>query len=258
MKKIVSYNAGWVKPKSHIDLAENFYKIFMFYVINTPCGDLSSSAKDIKKYYQWPKNVWSNRRLIKALYSCANLDKDKENPNLEVCTEIDNMCEKLVKVKLNGKFPPANHLEKICIYKPKKYSEFIAICYHIRNAIAYGRFTVYELSSNERIYAMEDGVHSGKDDFEIRSRLILKERTLLQWKDIIESGPTGLDSVEEDDKIELEKKVIEEIANSHRVTVKTLMQKLHKKKREIKYIIKALKEQSIIRFDNSKRSWVSI
>ena len=41
MKKTVPYNAGWVKPKSHIDLAENFYKIFMFYVINTPCEDLS-------------------------------------------------------------------------------------------------------------------------------------------------------------------------------------------------------------------------
>lgn len=258
MKKTVPYNAGWVKPKSHIDLAEDFYKIFMFYVINTPCVDLSSSAKDIKKCYQWPKDVWLNRKLIKVLYSCANLDKDKENPNLGVCTEIDNMCEKLVKVKLNGKFPQANDSEKVCIYKPKKYSEFIAICYHIRNAIAHGRFTVRELSNNERIYAMEDGVHLGTDDFEIRSRLILKERTLLQWINIIESGPTGLDSVEEADKIELEKKVIEEIANSHRVTVKALKQKLHKKKREIKLIIKELKAQSIIRFDNSKRSWVSI
>ena len=49
--EITSLNPGWIKrrvPNSYAD--DGLRRIIMFYVINTPCSDLSSSSIPMNEY----------------------------------------------------------------------------------------------------------------------------------------------------------------------------------------------------------------
>lgn len=79
------------------------------------------------------------------------------------------------------------------MYKPGRYNDFLSICYHIRNALAHGRFAMYSLSNNaDTMFVLEDGVKKGSE-FQVRSRMILKQSTLLNWIKIIEAGSLAED-----------------------------------------------------------------
>lgn len=257
MKEIVSYNAGWVHPKPETALTENFCRIFLFYVVNTPCEDLSSSSKSMQHDYHWDKNVWKNDDLKNALYKCAHLSKNAATPTLEVCKDSQAMHEAFVKTTFSGNFHASRSVEKVCIFKPSKYSEFIAICYHIRNALAHGRFSIYGTTDSDRIYVMEDGIHHGEKDFDIRSRMILKEQTLLAWIKIINDGPTALSAAEANEHRNLVDDVLAEISKGNKITKSDLARTFHIKEREISVVIKELKSADRIKFDNARKSWIT-
>ena len=181
-KEIAPLNPGWIKRKVPDEYADDDLKrIILFYVINTPCEDLSSSSIPLTGY-GWSKKVWSDDKLRNKLFSVANL---KTNETLIFGMRTDDMKSHFEKGRMKKKFHNNLSTEKIVAYK-NKYSMFLCICYHIRNALAHGRLTMYE-KNNEIIFAFEDGVRT-KSGFEVRSRMILKKSTLLKWIDIIEKG----------------------------------------------------------------------
>ena len=179
--EISSLNPGWVKRRVPDTYADNGLKrIIMFYVINTPCTDLSSSGISVQEY-GWDKNVWKNNELKSALFDVAAL---KANETLFVTKNIDGMKYICEKAKMKKKFHDNRDVERIAIYLGR-YNTFLSICYHIRNAFAHGRLAMYENKDGEIVFALEDGIkRSGK--FQVRSRMILKKSTLLKWIEIIE------------------------------------------------------------------------
>jgi len=181
--EIASMNPGWIhkkKPKRYLD--ENFTRIIVFFVINTPCMESSSSGINIKEY-GWDKNTWRNSTLKNKLFDVAGLKRDETFVVAKRVDLMKNACEK-GKVKKN--FHKARSIEKVVIYKSRS-NEFLSICNHIRNSFAHGRFSIYE-ENGEEIFVMEDGVvRNGK--FQVRSRMILKKSTLVKWIDILEKGP---------------------------------------------------------------------
>ena len=102
----------------------------------------------------------------------------------KIVYDMKDTCQK---VDLAGKFQEHRDVERIAIYKPSNYPEFMAVFYHIRNALAHGRLAMYKHGEGI-VFILEDGVKRG-DRFQVRSRMVLKKRTLLKWIDIIESGP---------------------------------------------------------------------
>ena len=178
-----SINPGWIKrrvPNSYAD--DGLRRIIMFYVINTPCSDLSSSSIPLSEY-GWDKNVWRNHDLKNTLFDVASIER---NITFSVAKNISDMKTACQSIGMKKKFHDERQKEKIVIYKPNRYNEFMAIFYHIRNALAHGRLAMYPLGDEtDIVFALEDGIKRN-GEFQVRSRMILKKSTLLKWIDIIE------------------------------------------------------------------------
>lgn len=185
--EIVPINPGWIKgrvPSSYND--ESLMRIIMFYVINTPCEDLSTRSISVRSY-GWSGNVWKKGKLKKSLFEVAGL---KAGENFISVKKIDEMKSTCTNAKMGKGFHKDRSEERIVIYKPSRYNEFLAICYHIRNSLAHGRLAMYPIANSEDImFALEDGVRLKYDNkFQVRARMILKKSTLLKWIEIIEKG----------------------------------------------------------------------
>lgn len=182
-----SINPGWIKkkiPNNYSD--DNLKRIVLFYVINTPCTDLSSSGISLSDY-GWDKKVWQNNVLKDKLFSVASLERGNNFVVAKNTREMKSSCEI---AGMKKKFHQKRDVEKIVFYKPSRYNEFIAVLYHIRNAFAHGRLAIYAIQDSEDVmFALEDGVKD-KNGFQIRSRMLLKKSTLLKWIDILEKKPT--------------------------------------------------------------------
>ena len=175
---------GWIKKKVPDDYADDILKeIILFYVINTPCIDLSSSGISLSTY-GWSTNVWQRGKLKTVLFKIAGLEREK---TFFVAHKTDEMKKVCKKANLSKDFHKNRNEERIAIYKGS-YNEFLSICYHIRNAFAHGRLALYDYEKGKDVvFVLEDGLKKG-DKFQVRSRMILKKSTLKQWMDIIKSG----------------------------------------------------------------------
>lgn len=60
--------------------------------------------------------------------------------------------------------------------------------FHIRNALAHGRFEIKK-HGNFLYYYFED-VQRDKDGSKLTARMVLKEKTLLNWIDLIKNAKT--------------------------------------------------------------------
>jgi len=182
-----SLNPGWIKrrvPNSYAD--DDLRRIIMFYVINTPCSDLSSSSISLSEY-GWDKNVWRNHYLKNKLFDTASLKRQTSFAVAKSTTDMKAVCQS---IGMKKKFHDERQNEKIVIYKPPRYNEFMAVFYHIRNALAHGRLAMYPINDGADImFALEDGVKRN-GEFQVRSRMLLKKSTLLKWIDIIEQKET--------------------------------------------------------------------
>lgn len=110
---IASLTPGWIKKRVPDNYADDVLKdLIMFYVINTPCDDLSSSGIKLTEY-GWGKDVWKNDRLKNYLFSIAGLER---NSSFAVASKTDEM-------KLSVR---RHHLKKIFI-KTEAKNELLSI-----------------------------------------------------------------------------------------------------------------------------------
>lgn len=183
--EMTSISPGWIKKKVPDSYADDVLKeLVLFYVINTPCTDLSSSGLALS-HYGWNKDIWKKGKLKSALFEIADL---KSKTTFCVAHKTNEMKKVCKAANLSKGFQTQRDVERIAMYKNSRYNEFLCICYHIRNAFAHGRLAMYDYENgNDIIFVLEDGVKkNGK--FQVRSRMILKKSTLKTWMDIIKSG----------------------------------------------------------------------
>ena len=179
--EIAPINPGWIhKKKEEKYLDTEFIRIFMFFVVNTPCVESSSSGISLKEY-GWGKDLWRKNTLKNSLFSVAGLVRDD---TFVVAKKTDGMKKACEKGRTKTGFHGDRSKEKVVIYKSKD-NEFLSICNHIRNSFAHGRFSIFDGVNGDAVFVMEDGVkRNGK--FQVRSRMILKKSTLIKWIDILE------------------------------------------------------------------------
>lgn len=183
MKKTESFHSGWIGEIDEELLNDNFKKIFMFYVIETPCKNVSSREKYIKD--TWGERVWRNtgpNGLRARLLEQANL---VVNNNYIVAKKMDDMSNILALVKLNNNFQSKLLINKIAFYKNKE-AEFENIFFYIRCSLAHGRFHIKKNNMDEIYYIMETGDHKKRENkVELKARMVIKEQTLIDWINII-------------------------------------------------------------------------
>ncbi|MBR6108689.1 MAG: hypothetical protein IKQ36_03040 [Clostridia bacterium] len=174
---------GWIKrrvPSSYAD--DGLKRIVIFYVINTPCTEISSSSIPITEY-GWSKNVWKNDALKNVLLKVADLKRGDTFVVAKKTEDIKSSCEK---AKLKKGFHQSRAMERVVFFKNKS-NEFLSLFWHIRNSLAHGRLAMYPSSDGDIVFALEDGVKRN-GYYYVRARMILKKSTLLKWIDIIERG----------------------------------------------------------------------
>ena len=122
---------GWIRKNIFSDfLDEEFKVLILFYVINTPCSELSSSSIKLTEY-GWSKDVWKNNALKNELFSIAGLRRNETFVVAKKPSDMKTACEK---TRLKKGFHKDRTSERIALYK-RKCNELESICYHIRNAL---------------------------------------------------------------------------------------------------------------------------
>lgn len=174
---------GWIKKRVPDSYADDVLKeIILFYVINTPCTELSSSGISLSEY-GWSRDVWKNDKLKNKLFEIAGLKRKESFIVVHHTNEMKQGCEQ---AHMKKGFHQNRDFQKVVIYKGR-FNEFLSVFYHIRNAFAHGRLAMYGCNDGDIMFALEDGVKRN-GQFEVRSRMILKKSTLKTWMDIIKGG----------------------------------------------------------------------
>lgn len=158
-------------------------EILPFYVINTIYEDYSYRSIPITNY-GWEDNVWNTGILKDKLFYVANLNL---NYNLFVVSRLDMMRNTLLQANMGDDFYLHRDKEKIVVYVNSRTNVVLSIFKHIRNALAHGRFMMYQIG-DDYMFALES-VDNSRHGLVVKARMLLKASTLLEWMKIIKKGP---------------------------------------------------------------------
>lgn len=163
----------WRKGKFYYGDESNFLKIIDFYVFNCPVKGISQTAETFER-----KN-WTNKNLTTLISEMKkSISPSKDNFIYIANGEIEDEYKRHDFTN--------NNYEFIIYKKSGELSQTESIFYHIRNAIAHGSFSIVN-SDKGNIYYFQSKRYS-----EIKSRIRLKEETLLLWIDLFNSSASEI------------------------------------------------------------------
>lgn len=170
----------WISPDILSD--KDLVKIFVFFVLHSPCKTLSAMKKTLSEYgwaTPWKKPYYLNKQLRQAASNYELLFSVSKYENME--TALD-------KANLKDDFPSDYSYERICFYDSQK-NQFMSVFYHIRNAFSHGRIKMVDVEG-ECVLILEDIASNGKNtnSMIVSARMIIRKSTLLKWIEIIENG----------------------------------------------------------------------
>lgn len=212
---------GWVNA----DLPESFFtdvdflKIYAFFVCYAFHPSRSSKGKTMADYH-WPKSVWKNSAkagLKDVLLYTADLHQRSQTVDsvsralmgeetFVSCQKLDDMSSTCQKARVQHDFTRTREKNRIAVYN-SECNIFLSVFDHIRNALAHGRFTIYD----DGMIAMESGKivydrEKQRNMLDVRARMLLKKETLLKWITIIEAGELDADIVKKIENTRTEEK----------------------------------------------------
>ena len=135
-------------------------------------------------FYGWKDKPWGTYQYLKGKLDCAG--DDYGSIIIEMCalSEIDDM---LKKQKIDGDNWYNHHNAEKAVISKVENSRYISLFYHIRCALAHGRFQIL-LTEKGTMYIMENGEENGRN-FVVKARMLIYEQTLLDWIRILVAGP---------------------------------------------------------------------
>ena len=152
MSILISDTSAWIKkiPSEQLQDAD-FVRIVNFFVFHSPCKGLSAMGVSLAEYgwsNPWKSPFYLNKQLRQAatnyelLFSAQNRTTKKNQSAVENKEAKKDMMEMaLEKSGLKDHFPHSFEKEVIC-FRNNKNNQFISAFYHIRNALAHGRFCI--------------------------------------------------------------------------------------------------------------------
>lgn len=250
-----SFNPGWITTKDNLEISESFSEIIKFFIFGTPCENVSSSG--IRMLDRgWKKDVWKNGNLRTYLLISADLYTDKTYKKV---TKLSEMSSESTKIGLNNRFHTKREINKVLYYTDKKNTDILTIFYYIRCALAHGRFQIYKTTKDELVYVLESITKKrGTKDFTVKARMILHEKTLVNWIKIILEGEDNFKNKITEMNVKIQDK-IKDIIKSNQLSKKDdITQFLDYDKNyllnQFNYMIKS----NVISYDKSKRIWLNL
>lgn len=247
---ILNLKSNWVHSKNRFAITDNFEKIIQFYLWGTPCNWTSSRWRGITEH-GWPKEIWRKSSLKKYLMHAADL---KDGYNYKKVKVLNDMSTVAAEISIGRNFPHYKMSNRVLIYNSSDNSDIMQIFYYIRCALAHGRFEK-RIHDGTIIYAME-AVQKKGSEYSLRARMLLKEETLIEWMNTIIGGLSEFDSRLETLNSAYKDMIIKNLrGTSDKVTRKTLITSLPISKLDANRLVDALRDDKIIAYDNSKRTW---
>ncbi len=158
----------------------NFQKILSFYLFKIPVKDVSSLSIEFSDY-GW--NKYNYRKLLTLMKESliATLPKSKSKLAKDNILFYPLKSSDDVEMVLNS--VKEENSSAYIIFKLTSTSKLESIFRHIRNSFAHGNFYI----DSKRNYHLEDYYHD-----KYTSKILLNEKTLLAWIDVITKGPKDL------------------------------------------------------------------
>lgn len=262
---VEAFNPGWVNNKKGMQFSSNFQRIIEFYVFSTPCDLVSSSSHGLSGR-NWGTKPWSKTRLRSYLLQVGEFEVGKNYFKVTKGSKKEgtksDMNEKIASCHLNGTFHTKSE-NGIVFFSSGKYAEFIDIFYYIRCALAHGRFIISDAS--DPVYILE-AAKKHKEGSNTRSivtaRMIIKESTLINWANIIDSGLNALQYLKQTEEQKIKEEVIDLIYSEPDLSKETIIRKLYSNhsagfsKKEIRNAFDSLKKEERIVYSKKQRVWI--
>lgn len=186
----------WVQVLNDEEYSINFWRIYRFFLINAPCKGQSFQRIPLEKH-GWKDMEYMDSPVFSKMLTDYVFDG---NEPLFITSTKKEFASKIKGELFSDNFSD-NYLEqRIAITNTgncKEVAKWISLFYHIRNALAHSRFSVFPIHSEEdRSFVLEDGFPNPYE-FDVNARIVLYESTLLKIIDFIENHAPRRDYLEE-------------------------------------------------------------
>lgn len=155
----------------------NFQKILSFYLFKIPVKDVSSLSIEFSDY-GW--NKYNYRKLLTLMKESLIATLPKSKSKLAKDNILFYPLKSSDDVEMVLKSVKEENSSAYIIFKLTSTSKLESIFRHIRNSFAHGNFYI----DSKRNYHLEDYYHD-----KYTSKILLNEKTLLAWIDVITKGP---------------------------------------------------------------------
>lgn len=243
----------WVKESDLAFINENqdIKDVIKFFVVNSPCPNVSARGIDLTQYGWKEKNPSKGSYLYNRLLAAAGL---MENETLFVHGKADKTKELFLEAKMSENFCCEVSTNRIAIINGGNL--IITIFRAIRNCLAHCRFTI-TAQDGVFLLAMENGVAT-KDRLKVKARIVLKLSTMMEWVRIIREDCVKAEENERRYATQVENMLLNIIQSGDYTNTRDMIKKLNCKKSDAEAAKKRLLTQGIIKYSQSEKKWIII
>lgn len=241
----------WVKPSdvSFIRENEDIREVIRFFVVNSPCANVSAREIDLTEYNWREKNPPKDKYLYNRLLSVAEL---VENDSLFIGESVDTTKDLFSTAGMKDDFWRKYTSNRIAIVNGGNL--IMTIFKVIRNCFAHCRFTIIPYN-DVFVIAMENGLASA-DRFEVKARLILKLSTLVEWVRIVKEEHNEEEKYERKNAIQVETALLDVIRLHGHEKIDDIIEKVSFDKLIVKEAKKRLITNGVIEYSPKKKKWI--
>ena len=176
----------------------SWMRIVHFFLIESPCpGQSNRKNNDIDK---WAPAPWVGTRSLKTSLNQAIFSRRDVDVMLSVGSkkELEGACKKLNLDELFYENVDDQRMVFVKVNSKGNTSKYMSLFYHIRNALAHGRFAFKTDSLERFVFIFEDGtVASDCKKFNLTARGVIRLNSLILAIDTIQKGPGKTVDIEE-------------------------------------------------------------
>ena len=254
--EIAEHPPTWIKAADIAFIRNNdaIKDVIDFFVVYSPCANVSARGMDLTQYYWKEKNPTKGKYLYNKILSTAGL---VENETLFFSESLSNTEELFARARMGKDFCQAYTDNRVALVSNGNL--IMSIFRAIRNCLAHCRFTII-LDYEDPIIAMENGEPIGKEkegkQFQVKARMLLKLSTLKEWIRIVKEDHAKADEEELIYEKEVEKSLLEAIRNENYSNTDDLISKINYSKNDVKDAKKKLISRDIIKYSRKEKRWI--
>lgn len=168
----------------------NWMRIVHFFLIESPCpGQSNRKNNEIDK---WAPAPWVGIRSLKTSLNQAIFSRRDVDVMLAVRSkkELEGTCKKLNLDEYFYENVDDQRMAFVKVNSKGNTSKYMSLFYHIRNALAHGRFAFKTDTLERFVFIFEDGtVTSDGKEFDLTARGVIRLNSLVLAIKTIQKGP---------------------------------------------------------------------